>query len=929
MLVAGIGFAEGGVEPLQQFFGALREVDDLAFVAISNEDANAPSTLRQLLARVTALAVTDVVDGSELLPGHIYVAPPTGTIAFEDGRVRLVLSNDPRQRIDDGLGALAESFRARAVGVLLSGTGSDGTIGLEGIHRLEGMTMVQDDGTARFEAMPRNAVTTGVVDHVGTPEELAAELVAYAAHVRELNRRGPETSGSRLDELLPEILTVLEQTSSQGLHHYKPSTLARRIARRMQILHERGAEGYLARLRSDPEEADALLREVLIGVTSFFRDPEAFATLGDACIRRIVEDRRPEDQIRVWVPGCATGEEAYSLAILFCEAFSTLEQRPAVQIFATDIDERALAIARKGSYSPRIAEVVSRECLDRFFVRRNQRYQVTQEIREICLFSRHNLVSDPPFSRVDLISCRNVLIYLGPPLQQKLLSIFHYSLRPQGFLFLGPSENIAAHTELFRTVAARQRISQRRSTSVERPTSTRSGISGRDGVGPAGSLERPDLHLVGQRILLDEFAPSYVIVDDQGQILVATSGIERYLEFTDGVFKNNVVRLARPGLRTALRPALAEAIESRRKVVRHDVVLESGGNRERMGLTVQPMPRLGESDDLLMVVFHELPPEREGVRGPSFEAGSVATIAQLEDELAATRDELERSILDLESANEELKSSNEELLSMNEELQAANEELESSKEEIQSTNEALARSNADLENLMNSSEIATIFLDTQLRVQRFSQPVTAIYNLLPLDIGRPLAHITHNLVEMVALPELLVDDDGKAELHTRDGRVLVRRVLPYRTPEGLQEGIVLTFTDVTDLRGHARIIREQLAELERAKLDADAANRAKSDFLANMSHEIRTPMSVVLGYADLLLERVAVPEDRACVETIRRNGMFLLRIVNDILDLSKIEAGTLITEHVRFSPGELLLELRELLDERVRERGLPLRIELA
>ncbi len=1170
MLIVGLGASAGGLEALQQFFGALAELDDAAFLVVQHLDPTSRSLLPELLARVTAMPVSELADGTTIEPGHVYVAPSQGVVQVEDGRLHIRLALEERRgAIDECFTSLAHAYGPRAVGVVLSGSGSDGTLGLQAIHRVGGMTMAQDDASARFEAMPRNAVTSGVVDHALTPAELAREVVAYAEHVRGLGFDDAEQCATRLEEVLPEICRALEQGTTHGLHQYKASTLVRRIQRRMQILRVRDPDAYLLRLREDHDEAQLLLRELLISVTAFFRDPEAFEVLAEQVIRPLCEGRSSDDQIRIWVPGCATGEEAYSIAMLVREACAGLERPRSVQIFATDIDERALAFAREGVYSARAVETVPHERLERFFVRRGMRWQVKPELRELCLFSAHNLVADPPFSRLDLISCRNVLIYLGAPLQQKLISIFHYALRSQGFLFLGPSENIAAHTELFRAVSAKQRLSQRKATPLRAP-----GLPGRGGYRMAGfpgqaGGERPDLHLIGQRILLDEFAPSYVIVDDQGQILVSSARVERYLEFGEGPFQNSVVRLSRPGLRTALRQALAEAVETRKKVVRPSVPLLATSSPERVTITVQPMPRMGEADDLLMVVFQEGDAWGE-TRPAQIDASAESVIEQLEHELATTRDDLEHSIQDLESANEELKSSNEELLSMNEELQSANEELESSKEEIQAGNDALARSHADLENLLASSEIATIFLDDSGKVQRFTPPTTAIYNLLPVDLGRPLGDITHNADEMPPLGDEL--GGPPQEVRTRDGKLFLRRVLPYRTHEGRQEGIVVTFVDVTELRGHQELVQRHAAELEaiyatapvglavvdaelryrrvnrflaelnsigvdehlgrrpseivgeigklaeerlqhvlargeplenvevrgvngqgqpqvrlasytpvkdasgrvaavnaviqdvtvrsraeddlrerermartladaapmliwmadttgafvyvnqrwleftgrtldieigngwmdgvhpedlercraafasalarrqpfelelrlrrhdgehrwvlergaprfgidglfegyiggcidvtdrlhvelelaEAKRVADAANRAKSDFLANMSHEIRTPMTAILGYADVLGERIGEPEARRCIEIIKRNGSYLVQIVNDILDLSKIEAGKLVPELVRFSPGELLVDLQQLLEGRASDRGLTLTVE--
>jgi two-component system CheB/CheR fusion protein len=766
-------------------------------------------------------------------------------------------------------------------------------------------------------------------------------------------------------------------------------------------------------------------------------------------IRNMVDQRRGE-QLRFWVPGCATGEEAYSLAVIVREALDDVADPPSAQIFATDIDERALSVARQGLYSAGIAEHVSSARLERFFIKKGKRYQVTKQLREMCLFSPHNLINDPPFSRLDMISCRNLLIYFGPHLQKKLIPLFHYALRPGGYLFLGPSENISAHKELFVPLDAKHRISQRKATSISSSAflAGPAGYRGSIRSAEAFSEAAPDLHQYMQRILLDEFAPKSVIVTAEGQILSASGNMERYLTVTEGTFQNNVVRLARPGLRVGIRAALSDAIKIRRKIVHDKVSVQTEAGIQRVRLTVQPMPRVGEESDLFLVVFQDLgtllPREDGSPATVSAEADSI--IEQLEQDLSSTRDDLEKTIRDLEAANEELKSSNEELVSMNEELQSTNEELETSKEEVQSTNEALARAHANLSNLLTSTAIATIFLDEALSIQSFTPAVSAIYNVLPSDVGRPLAHITPRCPVMPPLPspsELRTDSNtNEHDVTTEDGRCYLRRVLPYRTHEGKAEGIVVTFIDVTQLKhaeatarrherqlqmiadalpvliayvdetqryqyinraygrwfgvpteslmgkhvrdvvgdaayeairphiervlagetvryesevpysnGGGRAVRAEYVPdrgpdervrgyhslvhditdqrqvalaLADAKRIAEEASRAKSDFLANMSHEIRTPMMGILGYAELLQAHVSDPDNLACVDAIRRNGMHLVEIINDILDLSKIEAGMLRTEFVRVSPGGVLRDVVDGLRVRAAEKGLTL-----
>jgi two-component system CheB/CheR fusion protein len=1050
VVVVAIGASAGGLDALRDFFGALDEGAGMAFVVVEHIDPSSKSLLPSILMQLTSLPVSEISEGMALSRDHVFVAPGGASVAIDKGTFRLsafAAASERRTPIDALFRSLAASFGPRAVCIVLSGTGSDGTVGVQQVANEGGMTIAQEPSSARFDSMPKSAISTGVIDHVLTPSQMAEELLAYVGHVEHLATEESKATGyDVIHEALPEICDLLLKTTEHNFKHYKTSTLVRRIQRRMQVLRVGDVHAYVDRLRGEPEEVLQLFRELLIGVTAFFRDSAAFDVLGSDVIQPLIKQRRSEP-LRFWVPGCATGEEAYTLAMLVREALDSAPEPPSVQIFATDIDERALSIARQGIYPLGIAEQVSRERLDRFFIKKGKRFQVNKELRELCLFSPHNLITDPPFSRLDLISCRNLLIYFGPHLQKKLIPLFHYALRPNGYLFLGPSENVSGHKELFVPLSAKHRISQRKATAI-----SSSALIANSSVyrGPrpldAPVDSEPDLHQLMQRILLDEFAPKSVIVTEEGQILSASGAMERYLTVTEGTFQNNVVRLARPGLRVGLRSALSEAIKARRKVVHDKVSVQVESGVQRVRLTVQPMPRLGEEAELFLVVFQELGAllPREDSADDAISANADSLIEQLDRELSSTREDLEKTIQELEAANEELKSSNEELLSMNEELQSANEELETSKEEVQSTNEALGRAHANLSNLLTSTTIATIFLDDSLRIQSFTPAVAKIYNVLPSDVGRPLSHITHRCSQMPPLP-------GPAELRTvaapreddvltEDGSWYLRRSHPYQTHEGKAEGMVVTFIDVTKLKSaeaasrrherqlqlitdslpvlisyadtehlyrfnslayerwfgvsrdsmRGRHVREILGEaayqtalpsieralageaagyeselsfrdgtqrtiraefipdrssrghvrgyvsityditderriarsLSEAKRAAEEASLAKSDFLANMSHEIRTPLTAILGYGELLQAHTTDPDNLACIDAIRRNGKHLVEIINDILDLSKIEAGMLRVELVRVSPGGVLRDAVDSLRVRAAEKGL-------
>jgi two-component system, chemotaxis family, CheB/CheR fusion protein len=824
-LVVGIGASAGGFEALKSFLEEMPANPGFALVLVQHVGEADGALLTERIARLTRLPVQTVEDGSAVERNRLYVAPPSSIAAIKDGRFRLRPPRTPSERrnpIDRFFQALADACEARAIGIVLSGSGSDGALGLSRISSSGGMTMAQAPSTAAVADMPNSVAA--VADHVLAPDELARTLTDYARHWHSVSK-GTKLEDRRreVQARLSEICDVLMRRTGHDFKHYKSSTLLRRIERRMQVLGLADVDGYVGHLARDLQEPHTLFRELLIGVTSFFREPEAFAALSERAVATLLTKR--SDQVRIWVPGCATGEEAYSIAMLVREQMDRLETPPKVQIFATDVNERALATARRGSYPQGIALQVSPERLARFFAKKGRRYQIAEEIREMCLFSAHNLISDPPFSRLDLISCRNLLIYLGAHLQKKLIPVFHYALRAGGFLFLGASESLTGHNELFRVVDAKHRIAQRKDTPIQaggrlREFESASLSHGRG----AGAPPDADLGAVAQRILLDEFTPRYAIVSEDGQVVFLSEGADIYVQAPSGVFTNNIMRMVRRGLSVSLRTAFNEAIRRRRVIVRDIPAVHTAEGLQAVRLTVQPMPDLGREDGLYMLVFQDRGPaprrtEEEGAPAPDADA----VIESLEQELLRTREDLERTVQDLEAANEELKSSNEELLSMNEELQSANEELETSKEEVQAANQALAAANADLENLLRSTRIATIFLDGNGAIRSFTPAATEIYNLATGDVGRSLNHFTHSLRDpppLPTLPELEAESRPvDHEIQTEDGRWFLRRVLPYRAAHGETDGVVVTFTDVTQQMKAEDAVR---ASEERLRLVADA-----------------------------------------------------------------------------------------------------------
>ena len=838
-LVVGLGASAGGLEPLQEFLEHVPAQSGLAFVVVQHLEPRHPSILAELLGRHTAMPVLEAKDGSHADPDHVYVIAPATLLTIAQGVLRVVPTEAaPKSPIDALFQSLAEDQGARAVGVIFSGAGHDGTVGLRMVKQHGGLTVAQAPETAKHDSMLQSAIGAGLVDHVLPVGRMAEKLTEHAKHLTQV---APAGTAADLEEQLAahlgKICSLIHQRTGHDFSRYKEGTLLRRIRRRLQVQHLTSAEDYLAVLAQDATEAESLLKDLLIGVTQFFRDPDAFQTLAQQIVPRIVQGKVTEAPIRIWVPGCASGEEAYSVAILLREHLERLEARRFVQIFATDLDAEMLAEARHGRYPADIAEQVSPERLARFFVREGQHYQTIKELREMCIFSEHSLIRDPPFSQLDLISCRNVLIYLSAELQKKLVPLFHYALRPGGFLFLGPSEGIAGTPELFEATDKRNRIFRRKEMvirpMVEFPLSGRGAtrvVSGPP-LAPLASLPaapsaQEKTSAAFERVLRDEYTYPSAVINERGDVLFIAGPMNRYLQLPAGAMTTpNLLESFRGSLRQELRTALRTARSDRRKVVRSDIPVEVEDSTRTVRLVVRPMPAVDPEVGLLLVVVQEgISAEQTGE--PDVDVGPPA-LEQLEDELRSTRAELKTTVEELESANEEMKSSNEELISTNEELQSANEEMQTSKEELQSLNEELETvntelrqkvdelgdANSDLQNLFAATEIATIFLDRSLRVAKFTPAATALFHLLEADVGRPLADFAQRFAG-----QDLVSDAQEVLRHLTPiarqvrsalGAWFVLRVVPYRTVESLIAGVVVTFVDVTELRRAEEAVRRQ------------------------------------------------------------------------------------------------------------------------
>jgi len=838
--IVGIGASAGGLSAFETFLSAMPFVTEkgIAFVLVQHLSPAHKSVLTELVKRYTRMQVQEVEDGMDVKPNCVYVIPPNHEMSIIGGQLQLLEPSQERGvrlTIDYFFRSLAADQRHRAICIVLSGTGSDGAMGLRAIKGEGGMAMAQTPSSTEFDGMPRSAIATGLVDYVLPPAEMPAQLIAY------VNRSFSETFRMTLPiplispDIVAKICIVLRDNTGHDFSQYKETTILRRMERRMALHQIDRPNDYVRYIQQTRDEADALFRDLLIGVTSFFRDP-AFVAVEETVIPKVFDSVLPGNAIRVWVCGCSTGEEAYTWAILLQEYMERVKHAVKAQIFATDIDRRATNQARSGVFPASIEADVSPERLERHFVRAaDGSYRINKAIRELIIFSEQNVLRDPPFSKMSVISCRNLLIYLNIPLQKRLVPLFHYALDPNGILFLGNSETIGEHTNLFDTLDRKAKIYVRREeeTGGQRVNAKLIPLefTSKEPVplpSDSDSAPRLDFRAISEQALLRHAKHIGVLVNSRGEILYFCGRTGKYLETPPGNASSNIFTMAREGLRRELSAALQHAITKKEALKVESLRLDLDDQADLIDVTVLPVPNPSSTMvDLFFVLFGSRPAVKTaglaGSKSQTIPPEVASRIAILEHELRTKEEYIHTIIEEMATSSEELKASNEELQSMNEEMQSTNEELETSKEELQSVNEELAsvnaelnekvlnlsRANNDLDNLMAGTGVGTLFVDNRVVILRFTPSVTSVINLIPSDVGRPLAHTVSNLrsySHLVSDIEKVLESLTPTEIEAEavDGRWYLLGIRPYRTLNKIVEGAVITFVEITERKQRER-----------------------------------------------------------------------------------------------------------------------------
>lgn len=862
--IVGIGASAGGLEALELFLKNVPKDSGMAFVIVQHLDPTQKGILVELLQRGTTMRVAQAKDRMRVEANCVYVIPPNKDLSILHGVLHLLDPLAPRGLrlpIDFFFRALAEDQQGNSIGVILSGMGSDGTLGLRAIKEKAGVVFVQEPASAKFAGMPRSAVDAGLADVIAPVQELPDKISAYLQHVPLISKGQGEDYAAQ--SAMEKVVILLRMQTGHDFSFYKKSTIYRRIERRMGLHQINKIADYVRFLQENPKEVKLLFNDLLIGVTSFFRDPEAWSQLKAEVLPALFAGCAAHKTLRVWIPACSTGEEAYSLAILFKETLEELKpiKKITLQVFATDIDQQAIDKAREGVFPANIAADVSAERLNRFFVKVDRGYQVAKFIRETVIFAPQNIIMEPPFTKLDLLSCRNLLIYLTPELQKKLLPLFHYGLNPGGFLFLGNAETVGTFTNLFEPLAGKTRLYRRLDSAlatkpIEFPTTFNSAKS--------GVLIKPlkptaNLQTLADQLLLQTYSPAAVLTNDKGDILYVSGRTGKYLEAAAGKADWNILAMAREGLNYELRNAFKNALRQKEIVKLENLSVGTNGGKQIVNVTIQPLSGVNALHGMVMIVFTDVAAMPKTKTTGKLRSRETARMAEQEQELERARQEVQSMREEMQSSQEELKSANEELQSINEEVQSTNEELTTSKEEMQSMNEELHTANQelqtrmdeltctnnDMKNLLDSTDIATLFLDNSLCVRRFTSETSKITKLIPGDVGRPITDIASALL----YPELAEEAHQvlrtlikvERQIPTPDGNWFEARILPYRKLDNMIDGVVITFIDITKIKkleGKEKLTAELvIANKELAFQNEEKEKRAAELVIANARYQ--------------------------------------------------------------------------------------------
>jgi len=947
--IVGVGASAGGLEAFSQLLAALPSDTGMAFVLIQHLDPAHESMLPGALASTTAMPVSQVLAGERPQPDHVYVIPPNTNLELRAGAFVLSArrSGEPHLPLDDFLRSLAEERGHRAIGVVLSGTASDGTEGLRAIKAQAGISFAQDPSSAKFGGMPKSAVAAGVVDHCLGIVELATELASLSRHP--YVAANSAAFGGSDAAVAAAVFSLVRAATNVDFSEYKPPTVDRRMARRMALRNVVDLPAYLALLRRDPEEVKTLCEEILIHVTAFFRDAEVFDYLKQQVFPGLLTQKSGADPVRVWVAGCASGEEVYSIAIALLEAIGDTVSPRAIQIFGTDLSEATIQKARQGLFAESATKVLSEERRRQYFVKEDGGYRIAKRVRDLCVFVRHDLARDPPFSRLDLVCCRNVLIYFSPELQKRVIPLFHYALHAGGLLLLGRTENIPGFPQLFAAVDKRHKLFVRSDEKSVLRFAARSDASTSPFPVPSAAPATPrrggDLTRQLDGLLLARYAPPGALVDEQLEVLQFRGETGEFLQAAQGEPQTSLLKMVRPNVVVTLRAAMAQARRDMALVRTPNVLVGRSGDGATCDLVILPVTGLSADGRPLFLVLFEAAQARAAE--PTGDAARTAprppadeAAMRLSQELESTKAYLQSLIDDQDRGTDELNAANEELISGNEELQSMNEELETAKEELQSTNEELltvndelqhrnqelAVVNGDLVHLLSTVDVPVIILDAQLRIRRFTPKARNIFNLLPTDLGRPFSDFRSNLRsdDLEQQIRMAMEHDAMHESEVQDHRGCWYRlrIRPYASIDGTASGSILSLVDIDALKRNLR-------SAEEARAEADRANRAKDEFLATLSHEIRTPLSSMLMQSQLLGRG---PDDpaltRRAAEIIERGVRAQVKLIDDMLDVSRIVTGKLKMEMKPIELGGVIRAALEDVSAPAQKRRIRLTIAL-